>query len=171
EDDSSKTETGKTEEKKEEKQTPPSPVVPTATSDKYTLGESITGVSSGTTASALLEGLTIANGNAKVFDASGNEIASDSLASTNVGTGATVKVYDSDGVEKLRYYVIIRGDNNGDGKVNSADALRTQRHSVGTLALSGPSLTASDINGDGKYNSADALLMQRFSVGTYSISW
>ena len=135
------------------------------TSDTYTLGTQITGVSAGTTRDSLLGGIKVKNGTLKVFDASGAE------ASGNIGTGFSVKAYDANGKETGSYTIVIKGDNNGDGKVNSADALRTQRHSIGSLSLTGAELAASDVNGDGKFNSADALLMQRFSVGTYSIKW
>ena len=148
------------------KQTP-APATPTISSGSYKVGTNITGVPAGTTVSSLVSNMAITNGTAKVVDAGGKEVASGSV----VGTGVIVKVYDSTGAEKSSYPVVIKGDNNGDGKVNSADALRTQRHSIGSLTLSGAAIAAYDINGDGKYNSADALLMQRFSIGTYTISW
>ena len=155
------------EDKPEEK---PVPAAPSVSSSKYSIGESITGVSAGTTASALLENISVSNGTAKVLGSDGTEVSGDALTKA-VGTDSKVKICDSEGKETQTSVVVIKGDNNGDGKVNSADALRAQRHSIGTLTLSGASLTASDLNGDGKVNSADALLMQRFSIGTYEIKW
>lgn len=139
---------------------------PKLTSSAYKLGDVITRVSAGTSGSKFTSSFSVTDGSIKVYNASGEELINDT-----VGTGSILKLYDMDGNEKSTYTVIVKGDNNGDGKVNSADALRVQRHSVGTLTLSGVQLTASDVNGDGKYNSADALLMQRYSVGTYNISW
>nr|MCR4711442.1 dockerin type I repeat-containing protein [Clostridia bacterium] len=84
-------------------------------------------------------------------------------------TGMTLVLTDSQGAEQNRLSIVVKGDNNGDGRVNSADALRVQRFSVGTLEMDEAQKAASDLNGDGRRNSADALLMQRYSVGAYEI--
>ena len=151
-------------EKPEEK--PADVTTPSIGSDIYRVGDSISGVGAGTTGTNVLENMKINNGTAKVFNLNGEEITS-----ATVGTGCIVKVYDGSGAEKASLPILIKGDNNGDGKVNSADALRVMRHSIKTLTLESSQLTASDINGDGKYNSADALLMMRYSIGTYEITW
>lgn len=56
------------------------------------------------------------------------------------------------------------GDVNGDGNVNSNDALMILKYSVGLEA--GDFLTnRADMNGDGQINSSDALTVLKTSVG------
>lgn len=56
------------------------------------------------------------------------------------------------------------GDANGDGKINSADALSVLRYSVGMVDKDFVKANA-DTNGDGKINSVDALKILQVSVG------
>lgn len=58
-----------------------------------------------------------------------------------------------------------KGDVNGDGKVNIADALMISRYDAGLTGLDSIQLSVSDINGDGKVNIADALMISRFDAG------
>ncbi len=60
---------------------------------------------------------------------------------------------------------ILMGDVNGDGTVNSVDALLTLRYSAGLTTLDPEQIFASDVNGDSKVNSVDALAMLRCSAG------
>ncbi len=59
-----------------------------------------------------------------------------------------------------------RGDVNGDGKVNSSDALLVLQYSVGAIKTINTS--AADLNGDKKINSTDALTILQISVGIIS---
>ena len=61
------------------------------------------------------------------------------------------------------------GDANGDGKVNSTDALLILQHSVG-LRVTNLDKTAADVNKDGSINSTDALTVLQISVGLVKIS-
>ena len=56
------------------------------------------------------------------------------------------------------------GDDNGDGKVNSSDALAVLRYSVG-LSTGIKDMKPGDIDHNGKINSKDALIILRISVG------
>lgn len=58
------------------------------------------------------------------------------------------------------------GDVNGDGKINSADALLVLRHSVGSTTLSAEQKKRADVTGDGSINSQDALKILQFAVGS-----
>lgn len=63
-----------------------------------------------------------------------------------------------------------RGDINGDGKIDEADALAIQKHITGESKLEGKYLDAADVNGDGRVNSLDVLFVKKHIVGKYSIS-
>ena len=135
-----------------------------ATEEPEAEGEIKTALLPGKSFDEYVSGLDAKGGSIKVFSIKGEEVKSGTLA-----TGMEVAVFDAKGKETYRGTLVVKGDNNGDGKVNSADALRVQRYSVKTLELNEYQIAACDINKDGRYNSADALLMQRFSVGTYEI--
>ena len=68
-----------------------------------------------------------------------------------------------------KYTVVKKGDCNGDGKVNSLDALQILKYSVGTLTLNETNAKAAEVNKDEKVNSSDALLILKYSVGNASI--
>ena len=87
-----------------------------------------------------------------VYNSNGEELSNDSL----VGTGNRV-IYD--GQELV---VVLYGDVNGDGKINSVDLLVLQRHILEIDMLSGVFLNAGNISKDGKNPSSyDSLLIQR----------
>ncbi len=56
------------------------------------------------------------------------------------------------------------GDANGDGEVNSIDALYVKKYDAEMMDETGLDLSVSDVNGDGAVNSVDALLIQRFDA-------
>ena len=51
---------------------------------------------------------------------------------------------------------------NGDGTVNSADAVYLLRHSI--MATNYPISQSADVNGDGTVNSADAVYLLRHTI-------
>lgn len=59
----------------------------------------------------------------------------------------------------------ILGDVNGDGKINSSDAILILQHSVGIETLEGSQFLAGDVSADNRLNSTDAILILQFSVG------
>lgn len=78
-----------------------------------------------------------------------------------VGTGSKIKILDND-VLKIKFEIVIYGDVNGDGKINSIDLLVLQRHILEIEKLNGVFLTAGNTNKDGKNpSSIDSLLIQR----------
>ena len=139
----------------------PPAATPTVTADGYTLGETLEGVTPSTAVSALLGKLTVKDGKAVLCAADGKQ-KTDGIAAT----GDILQIHTTDGKVHKSYPVVIRGDVNGDGKVNSQDLRRTQRHILGSAALEGYFLSASDANGDGKVNSQDLRRAQRYILGT-----
>lgn len=85
-------------------------------------------------------------------------------ASSENGTGATVTLKDSKGTDVATYTLVIFGDVNGDGAVDSADAVQVKRVSVLLATLDGAYAFAGDYNADGAVDSADAVAVKRVSV-------
>lgn len=84
-----------------------------------------------------------------------------------IGTGSVITL-EANG-ETKEYTFIVMGDINGDGKVNSSDALSILQHSVGSKLLEGNALVTADLSGDGMINSADALACLQIAVGQYEL--
>lgn len=78
-----------------------------------------------------------------------------------VGTGSKILVKE-DGKILRKYQIIVYGDANGDGKINSVDLLVIQRHILEIEPLEDIFKKASNINKNGKKpTSIDLLLIQR----------
>ncbi len=78
-----------------------------------------------------------------------------------VGTGSKILVKE-DGKILRQYQIIIYGDSNGDGKINSVDLLVLQRHILEIEPIEEIFRKASNINKNGKKpTSVDLLLIQR----------
>ena len=60
---------------------------------------------------------------------------------------------------------VIKGDVNGDGKINAIDALWVRQSSAGVRVLTEQQKAAADVNGDGKINAIDALWITQKSAG------
>lgn len=58
------------------------------------------------------------------------------------------------------------GDIDGNGVINSSDALAVLRNSVGSLSFSADEKKRADVDGNGVVNSSDALDVLRYSVGS-----
>lgn len=56
-------------------------------------------------------------------------------------------------------------DVNGDGKVDSADAILVMKCDAGLLSLSNDEIKRADLNGDGKIDSCDAVYILRIAAG------
>ncbi len=138
-------------------------VNPEITSDSYTLGSVITGVSPNTSAASFLSKITVKNGSLKVLDASGKEITG------SIGTGYVLAVYKSDGSLYDKYTVVVYGDVSGDGKISSIDLLIVQKHLLRINLLSGVYFTAGDNNKNGNIDSQDLLNIQKHLLNVSSI--
>ena len=101
----------------------------------------------------------------EIYNQSGQKIEGNSL----VGTGSTIKILDNDSLIS-QYNVIIYGDVNGDGKINSVDLLVLQRHILEIKKFEGVFLKAGNIRKNGKNpSSVDCLLIQRHILGLQTI--
>lgn len=91
-----------------------------------------------------------------------NEILQDT---DMVGTGSKIQVKE-DGQILRQYQIIVYGDANGDGKINSVDLLVLQRHILEIEPIEEIFRKASNINKNGKKpTSVDLLLIQRHILG------
>ena len=78
-----------------------------------------------------------------------------------VGTGSKIRIYKDNNFLR-EYQLILYGDVNGDGKINSVDLLVLQRHILEIEKVDGLFLKAGNINKNGKNpNSVDLLFIQR----------
>lgn len=82
----------------------------------------------------------------------------------SIATGTTVTFKNGDKV-LAAYTVSVAGDVDGNGEVNSADALCALEHSIGHRELTGVKQKSADMNSDGIVNSADALEILQNSIG------
>ena len=110
----------------------------------------VTGFKAGETANDY-EGLTIKKGAQTV---SGTSL---------ICTGNTV-VYNN-----KTYKIVVIGDVNGDGKVNSTDFMQVRRHYLGLYTLTDANLKAADVNKDGKINSTDFMQIRRHFLGLFNV--
>ena len=89
-------------------------------------------------------------------------------APEKIATGA--KLVTKNGEEILETYtIILMGDVNGDGAVNSIDALSVLNHSVERALLEGVFLAAADLDANGTLNSFDALNILQIAVESKSL--
>ena len=89
-----------------------------------------------------------------------------------VGTGSKVQIYTNTDSQTLvaEYEILIYGDVDGNGKINSVDLLKLQRHILEIEELDFVSQKAGNINKNGKKpTSVDLLLIQRHILGLKQI--
>ena len=93
----------------------------------------------------------------KIYNSRGKKLEENEI----IGTGSKIRFLEN-GKVKMEYKIVIYGDLNGDGKINSIDLLVLQRHILEIEQLQGPFLLAGNINKNGKNpSSIDSLLIQR----------
>ena len=97
----------------------------------------------------------------EITDAKGNKKTADAV----MKTGDNVNLY-FDGVKERTMRVVIYGDSTGDGKLNSADLLKTQKSILGIITIDDEVYSeAADFTKDGKVNSRDLLACQKKILG------
>ena len=128
----------------------------------YTTSENlITDIAVGTTLEKFKEKITLTGYTAVFTDASGKEKSADAI----MKTGDFVKLsYNGKEVKTLR--TVIYGDSTGDGKLTSADLLKTQKSILGIISITDSAFKeAADFTKDGKVNSRDLLACQKRILG------
>ena len=80
-----------------------------------------------------------------------------------VSTGCVIK---KDGES---YTVIVLGDVNGDGQINSTDFMQVRRHFLGLYTIPEEKQDAADVNGDGNVNSTDFMQVRRHFLGLFNL--
>ena len=82
------------------------------------------------------------------------------VKSGNLGTGYTVAL-QINGTAADMLTIVVKGDVNGTGTVNSRDVQMLYEHLNGEETLSGIELIACDINGDELVDTSDLLLLKQ----------
>lgn len=119
-------------------------------------GNEITGISPNTTVKDFLEKITTQY-TIEIEKNDGTKLTQNDL----IGTGCRVKFFENDQLI-IEYRIILYGDINGDGKINSVDLLVLQRHILEIETLSDVFLKAGNIDKTGKRpSSIDLLRIQR----------
>jgi len=107
-------------------------------------------------------------GNTKIIakDINGKELTNDSL----MGTGTTLKIYDSSNNEVASYIIIVKGDVDGDGKISAADYVKIKNYIMGTASLSDIQKLGADANLDSNVSAADYVTIKNHIMGISSIN-
>ncbi|MDY0276569.1 MAG: InlB B-repeat-containing protein [Acholeplasma sp.] len=72
-----------------------------------------------------------------------------------VATGYQIVILSDDGSVKDRVYIVLKGDINGDGRVNANDTNALNNHISKKTQVDLSKLIAADVNGDGRVNAND----------------
>ena len=133
--------------------------------DLQIVGNEITGLANkNNTVDNLLNKIQT-NYSIEIYNKNGEKITGSSL----VGTGSTIKIIDNNSVV-IEYTLIMYGDVNGDGKINSIDLLVLQRHILEIEKLGNIYVKAGNVRKNGKEpSSVDCLLIQRHILGLQNI--
>ena len=96
-----------------------------------------------------------------IYDSNGNP-----TSNTKFKTGDKLYIILNGKYIANKYDVLVLGDINKDGYVNSGDLLKIRQHMLGTNVLSGLDFNAANLNFDGYVNSGDLLKIRQHMLGT-----
>ena len=109
---------------------------------------------------------------ATIFIAKGEEMINNNGSKEHVFTENgtfTFKYKDKEGKEKEATAkvdnILLKGDANGDGKVDLKDILAINKHRLGKAELAGGYLEAADVTGDNKVDLKDILQINKYRLG------
>lgn len=91
-----------------------------------------------------------------------------SVSTEIIGTGTTLEIGTEEDTQTFTF--IVPGDIDGNGMINSSDALHILNHAVEASILTGYAFRSGDISSDGIVNSVDALGVLQISVGQKELS-
>lgn len=129
------------------------------TSEKYTVGDYITGVSQNTGSSDFTKSFSVDNCSVKLLSAQGTEY------SGTICTGNKLAIYQNNTLVKT-YTIIVTGDVNGDGKVGMSDLVKVNRHILKIGTLEGIQKLAADVNdSQGTVTMGDLVKINRCILG------
>lgn len=97
-----------------------------------------------------------------VLDLNGNAMDDAAIVTTGVTVCLT-----NDPTQKA--IIVLKGDANGDGYIDSTDYLRIKSHFLERMELTGAFLQAADCDEDGKITSTDYLQLKSYFLGTYDL--
>ncbi len=122
------------------------------------------GIPEKTDLSVLVQNANTMNG-VKIIGANGKEKTSGTLAS-----GDQIQKYNQAGDKvEYTYTVIIDGDMNSNGKMDTADYVLLKRSVLGTFKPDDLQKTVGDVDRNGKINVADFTLVKRHVLGTFDL--
>ena len=104
------------------------------------------------------------NTGAVVYDKSGKQMSNESVC----GTGCVVKLLLSGKVVDS-LIIVVSGDVDGSGAVDSTDYMRVKSMFLGTYKLTGEYFFAGDADGSGSIDSTDYLRLKGSFLGTYTL--
>ncbi len=96
-----------------------------------------------------------------VTDSSGNNI--------DIGGSCRTSAVIKDKNTNKYYYMVVVGEVNGDGEINSGDLLAVKKHLLGNKITDTTKAKAADANRDGEINSGDLLTIKKYLLGNNNI--
>lgn len=121
----------------------------------------ISNISIGTLNSTITSKLNNNGGNVAIAN-SDKKVNKDALA-----TGDKITI--SNGSETKTYTILVKGDSNGDGKVNAQDYTNIKREKVNNVKITGYYRLAADVNNDGQITSVDYVNIKNYILGKKSV--
>ena len=125
----------------------------------------LSGFATGTTAGIISSAAASSQNGIQVTvrNADGEIVEGNSL----LATGYTVEIKDTDNTET--YTVVIKGDVNGDGKIDAADLLEVKKVILNLTELEGPYLKAALPEGEEEISILSYIMIKRHLLGTEEI--
>jgi hypothetical protein len=122
----------------------------------------VTNVKTGTTAQSVLA--QFENENAVIFDIEGNQITNEATC----GTGFSINlVVNGNVIDSLT--IVIAGDVDGNGVIDSTDYMRVKSMFLGSYTLAGEYFVAGDVDNSGTIDTTDYLRLKSAFMGNYDI--
>ena len=133
--------------------------------DLIIIDETLSGFESGMTAGVISNmASSVENGpQITIRNANGDKVEGNSL----LATGHTVEIRSGDNTEV--YTVVIKGDVNGDGKIDASDLLEVRKDILNLSELEGPYLKAALPEGEEEVSILSYIMIKRHLLGTETI--